>query len=100
MTWFSRSGRTAVPIAKNSVVCAPQVWLCCRSWTPTMPSACNSSASACMRGVAGPDQGPEVLPGQVGGERLALVVAPVVDAAAARVRLGLDRGADRDELGG
>ena len=50
-------------------------------------------------GVAGPDQRPEVLAGQVGGERLALVVAPVVDPAAAGVRLGLDRGADRDELG-
>src|ERR1700722_7505630 len=49
--------------------------------------------------VARPDQRPEVLAGQVGGERLALVVAPVVDAAAARVRLRLDRGADRDELG-
>ena len=26
MTWSSRSGRTAVPMAKNSVVCPPQVW--------------------------------------------------------------------------
>ena len=25
MTWSSRSGRTAVPMAKNSVVCEPQV---------------------------------------------------------------------------
>ena len=52
MMWLSRSGRTAVPIAKNSVVCEPHVWLCCRSWTPTMPSACSASASACIRDIA------------------------------------------------
>jgi hypothetical protein len=28
MMWSARSGRTAVPMAKNSVVCDPQVWLC------------------------------------------------------------------------
>ena len=49
---IGRSGRTAVPMAKNSVVCEPQVWLCWRSWTPTMPSACSSSASACIRLMA------------------------------------------------
>src|SRR5262249_161521 len=51
-----------------------------------------------QRGVPGPDQGPEVLAGQVRGERLVLVVAPGGDAAAARALLGLDGGADRDEL--
>src|ERR1051326_6621452 len=52
MTWSSRNGRTAVPIAKNSVVCEPQVWLCWRSCTPTMPSAWYASASACIRLMA------------------------------------------------
>ncbi|HEY6491904.1 MAG TPA: hypothetical protein VIZ43_01420 [Trebonia sp.] len=51
------------------------------------------------RGVAGPDERPEVLAGQVRGERLLLVVAPLGYPAAAGAWLGLDRGADRDELG-
>jgi hypothetical protein len=51
------------------------------------------------RGVPGPDQRPEVLAGQVRGERLALVVAPVVNPAAACALFSLDGRADRDEFG-
>jgi hypothetical protein len=51
------------------------------------------------RRVAGPDQRPEVLAGQVGGERLASCCCASCHSPAARARLGLDRRADRDELG-
>jgi ABC-type multidrug transport system fused ATPase/permease subunit len=51
------------------------------------------------RRVPGPDQRPEILAGQVGGERLVLVVPPVRDASAAGPVLGLDRRAHRDEFG-
>ena len=50
------------------------------------------------RRVTGPDERPEVLAGQVRGERLVLVIAPVIDPAAARALFGLDRRADRDEF--
>src|SRR5579875_1377968 len=43
---------TAVPIAKNSITCEPQPWLPCWIRVPTIPSACSSSASACMRPIA------------------------------------------------
>ncbi|MCY0944145.1 hypothetical protein O1W17_32965 [Streptomyces sp. H34-S5] len=52
MTWSWRSGRTAVPMAKNSVVCDSQLCECCLSWTATIPSASRAFPSACMRLIA------------------------------------------------
>ena len=123
MTWSSRSGRTAVPIAKNSVVCDPH----CVRVLPQLdrhdplgvqflrlglhpahrqlacvvqglrelldldvaPDVADHPAESLVRHVvdarahdhvegrvARPDQRPEVLAGQIGRERLALVVEP------------------------
>ena len=146
MMWSGRSGRTAVPMAKNSVgVRAPGVAVLPELDTDDalgvqflrlglhpahgqlagiveglgelldlhVPADVADLAAELLvrdvvharphhhaeRRVAGPDQRPEVLAGQVRGERLALVVTPVVHAAAARARFGLDRRADRDEFG-
>ena len=45
----SVSRRTAVPVARNSVACAPQTWFLTSTVTPTMPDALASAASACIR---------------------------------------------------
>src|SRR5581483_709093 len=52
IVWSSRSGRIAVPTAKNSITCEPQPWLRSCSCTATIPSASSVSASACMRSIA------------------------------------------------
>ena len=124
ITWSARSGRTAVPIAKNSVVWPPQrcgvrqqlhaddalgvqrlglglhpahrelagvverlgelrrsrrsARCCCIACQkPLVGDVVDAGAHHhAQRRVAGLDERPEVLPGQVGGERLVAVVAP------------------------
>src|ERR1035437_10140148 len=49
---WSGSLRTAVPMAKNSMVWLPHTCDFSWIWTPTMPSAFSLSASSCMRSMA------------------------------------------------
>ena len=146
MWWSARSGRTAVPIAKNSVVCPPQRCAVRQQLHPddalgvqrlglglhpahrqlagvverlgelrqldVLPDVAHRLPEPLVgdvvdagahhhaeRRVAGLDQRPEVLAGQVGGERLVRgCCASVTPPSGARV-VGLDRGADGDELG-